>query len=145
MHIWLYESIFNTFSQLLPDIKNATVPCCKRRNSCFNNRPMGHIVHQNNNSRYKISFMESYIQNLDNIVELILYKKDFENFSPGILILYCTLSPFSYRMISFQSIHIPVHVLELQFSRRSVVGSKNLLRSHSRNNWVSMICQDACI
>lgn len=43
---------------------------------CINNkRPKNHIAHISNNSKYKISFLESYTKYHENVVEKILYKR----------------------------------------------------------------------
>lgn len=55
-------------------------------------RPMGHISHLANNSFNKISFMEPYIKQLDNVVKQILYKTDLNDlFSLHILMLWGSL------------------------------------------------------
>lgn len=89
MHIWSYESIFNTFSQLLPDLKMSQYHVVRGATpaittglwaTSFTKTTSIAVINQ--------LYGVIYTKYLDNIVELILYKKRFQTFSPGILILY---------------------------------------------------------
>lgn len=73
MHIWSYESIFNTFSQLLPDLKMSQYHVVRGATPAVTTGLWATSFTTATIAVYGVI----YTKYLDNTVELILYKKRF--------------------------------------------------------------------